>query len=539
MKRLLVTSALPYANGPLHLGHLLEFIQTDIYVRFRKLIGDDVLYVCASDAHGTPIEINATKQGITPQELVTKFHKQHKEDLDKFYIGLDNFYTTDSLVNRNHVERIFDKAQDKGYIVRRDIEQFYCETCQRFLPDRCIRGVCPKCGVEDQYGDVCEACGNVYEPTELLDAKCGECGSTPVIRTSKHYFFQLKLAEEVIVEWAGKAQLHKDTRLLIDSWRTKGLKDWDISRDSPYFGFEIPGETDKYFYVWVDAPVGYISATDHFLLENATSLDRYHQDLKDYWLNPHTDVELHHFIGKDIVYFHALFWPALLHVAGYRTPTAIHVHGFLTQDSHKLSKTRGTSTTITPSNFDLDPNYLRWYFASKLRNSLSDVDFDTKEFVTRVNAELVNNITNLVSRSISFLNKKLNSMLGVIPQDTRELQDEINRIVKHTTGAYRDLNFSVAVSYILAVSDIANNYMQQSAPWSMIKTDPKRARNDLTFVINCVKIVTVLLKPILPSFCEKVEHILGLGSLKWEDAVFDTQLRTVNQFEKLLDRLEL
>lgn len=537
MKRLLVTSALPYANGPLHLGHLLEFIQTDIYTRFRKLIGDDVLYVCASDAHGTPIEINATKQGILPQELVANYHQQHREDLEKFEIGLDGFYSTDSFINQKHVNNIFHKAREEGHIFCKDVEQFYCETCKRFLPDRLIRGECPRCHKDDQYGDVCEACGSVYEPTELINARCSECKSYPVLQSSKHYFFKLEHFEHFISEWSTKAHLHREVKLLVDNWLNKGLRDWDISRDYPYFGFVIPGEEDKYFYVWMDAPIGYIAATDQFLIESLESIDSYHEKLSDYWLNPDTDVELHHFIGKDIIYFHTLFWPALLRSAGYRNPTHVHVHGFLTMDAHKMSKTRGR--TITPREWSLPSDSLRWYFASKLKDSLNDVDLDTEDFKNRINAELVNDITNLVSRSISFLNKKLNSTLGTMTfAEHKHLLDVVEYMVQSTREEYLSLNFHKVTRNILAISEIANNYMQSSAPWERVKTDPEGARGDLTFVVNCVKIISILIKPVLPSYSKRIEGMLGVGELSWGDTKRTIENCKINQFERLLDRIE-
>jgi methionyl-tRNA synthetase len=515
---------------------MLEFIQTDIYARFRKLIGDEVVYVCASDAHGTPIEMNAAKRKISPQELVESFHKQHKEDLDRFEIGLDGFYSTDSQRNRNHVYNIYHTADHNGHIFRDLVEQFYCEKCGRFLPDRLIRGTCPHCGRDDQYGDACEACGSIYEPTELRNPRCGECGSSPTIRMSQHYFFELKHFEKFISQWANKAHLHREVKLLIDDWLNKGLRDWDISRDAPYFGFEIPGEEDKYFYVWMDAPIGYIAATEQFFADTMTSVESYHKNRNDYWFDPDTDVELHHFIGKDIIYFHTLFWPALLGAAGYRTPTDIHVHGFLTLGSHKMSKTRGRF--VTPRDWDLSPNYLRWYFASKLKDSLTDVDLNTDEFISRVNAELVNDITNLVSRSINFLNKKLNSTLGKLSAEHKHLLDAVDCIVRDTREDYTCLNFHKVTRNILAISELANNYMQSSAPWERVKTDPEGARGDLTFIINCVKTLCIIIKPVLPSYSKKIENMLGVGELTWSDIGLKLENCEINQFERLLDRIE-
>lgn len=533
MRKILVTSALPYANGDIHIGHLVEYIQTDIYVRFLKLAGQDVIYLCASDAHGTPIEINASKRGITPRQLVDEFHARHRDDFARFEIGFDEFYTTDSPENQGHSETIFFRAKEKGHIVSKEIEQFYCESCGRFLPDRYIKGTCPKCHAEDQYGDVCESCGATYRPTELSNAKCAICGAPPALRTSKHYFFRLKDFNEFLIEWTSEEdRLQPEVRAFVRTWIDQGLQDWDISRDGPYFGFRIPGEEDKYFYVWLDAPIGYIAATEHYC---ANRKDR---TAEEYWLDHSSDVEIHHFIGKDIAYFHTLFWPAMLRAADYRIPTAVHVHGFLTVDSRKMSKSRGTFITARLFADHLSSWYLRYYYATKLSNSIDDLDLSIEEFVNRTNAELVNNITNLVSRTIGFLNKRLDSRLGKIPEDARNLVGEVESLVSRATEDYNKLRFAAATRNILAISDIANNYVQQSAPWTTIKAEPERARDDLTFVVNCIKIVAILLKPILPSYCEKVEHILGLESLTWKDTAFDMENREVRQFEKLLDRLE-
>jgi len=529
----LVTSALPYANGDIHIGHLVEYIQTDIYVRFLRLIGKDVIYMCASDAHGTPIEINASKRGITPQELVQEFHRRHAEDFARFEVGFDEFYTTDSPENRRQCEAIYQLAREKGHIVTRDIEQSYCESCKRFLPDRYIRGTCPKCGTEDQYGDVCESCGATYQPTELLQPRCALCGATPTLRTSKHFFFQLKDFEPFLRQWTSEpGRLQDEVRAFVGTWMDQGLKDWDISRDGPYFGFKIPGEEDKFFYVWLDAPIGYIAATEHYCSSHPSC------DSAHYWTDAASDAEIHHFIGKDIAYFHTLFWPAVLRAASYRIPHAVHVHGFLTVDSRKMSKSRGTFITARQFADFLSPWYLRYYYSTKLSNGIDDLDLNIEEFVNRINAELVNNITNLISRTVGFLNKRLDSRLGSIPTEVGGLIDEIHALVGQVLEEYHGLRFNLATRHILAISDLANNYVQNAAPWALMKSDPEKARNDLTFAVNCIKIITILLKPILPSYCANVEKLLGAGELTWEDAGFDLENRTIGTFEKLLDRLE-
>jgi len=533
VKRILVTSALPYANGDIHIGHLVEYIQTDIYVRFLKLIGEHVLYVCASDAHGTPIEINASKKGISPRQLVEEYHQRHLADFSRFEVQFDEFYTTDSPENKKHSEHIYLKARERGHIVEREIDQYYCATCRRFLPDRFIKGACPKCGALDQYGDVCEVCGAAYRPTELKDARCAICGASPQMRSSRHFFLRLEDFADFLDHWTAEpGRLQPEIRGFVSNWIRQGLQDWDISRDGPYFGFKIPGESDKYFYVWLDAPIGYIAATEHYCSNSGRC------SVEEYWLFQSPDVEIHHFIGKDIAYFHTLFWPAMLTAAGYKTPDFIHVHGFLTVDSRKMSKSRGTFITAGLFADHVIPFYLRYYYATKLSNSIDDLDLSLDEFVNRTNAELVNNITNLISRTIGFLNKRLDSRLGQLRPETRELMDEVNSRVQRAGDAYQTLRFGQVTREILAISDLANNFVQQRAPWEAIKTDPDRARDDLTFVVNCIKIISVLLKPIVPSYCQKVEDLLEAGDLTWDQARFDMERVRVGRFEKLAERLD-
>jgi methionyl-tRNA synthetase len=533
LSKLIVTSALPYANGDIHIGHLVEYIQTDIFVRFQRLIGNNVLYVCASDAHGTPIEINAAKKGMTPQELVGEFHNRHQTDFNRFEVSFDEFYTTDSPENQKHCEIIYLRAKEKGHIDSRDIEQFYCERCGRFLPDRYIKGTCPKCSALDQYGDVCESCGATYRPTELHDAHCAICGAKPEMRSSLHLFFKLIDFTDFLREWTSEnGRLQDEVKGFVHTWIDQGLRDWDISRDGPYFGFRIPGEENKFFYVWLDAPIGYIGSTEHYC-EGKDDIS-----VEEYWIDHTSKTEIHHFIGKDIAYFHTLFWPAMLKAANYRIPTAVHVHGFLTVDSRKMSKSRGTFITARQFADQINPWFLRYFYAAKLGPTIDDIDLNLEEFVNRTNAELVNNITNLISRSVSFLNKRLDSRLGIVPQGCKGLIEDIMAHTDQCLHDYNVLKYSNVVRNILAISDIANNYVQQNEPWTTIKLDPEKARNDLTFAINCSKILAILLKPIVPSYSLKVEQILGLNDLKWEDLKFDLELRSINVFEKLVERLE-
>lgn len=533
MSKLIVTSALPYANGDIHIGHLVEYIQTDIFVRFQRLIGNNVLYVCASDAHGTPIEINAAKKGMTPQELVGEFHDRHQADFSRFEVSFDEFYTTDSPENQKHCEIIYLRAKEKGHIDSRDIEQFYCERCGRFLPDRYIKGTCPKCSALEQYGDVCESCGATYRPTELQDAHCAICGAKPEMRSSLHLFFKLIDFNDFLREWTSeRGHLQDEVKGFVHTWIDQGLRDWDISRDGPYFGFRIPGEENKFFYVWLDAPIGYIGATEHYCAGKDDV------SVEEYWIDHASKTEIHHFIGKDIAYFHTLFWPAMLKAANYRIPTAVHVHGFLTVDSRKMSKSRGTFITARQFADQINPWFLRYFYAAKLGPTIDDIDLNLEEFVNRTNAELVNNITNLISRSVSFLNKRLDSRLGIVPQGCEGLIKDVLAHADRCLHDYNALKYSNVVRNILAISDIANNYVQQNEPWATIKSDPEKARNDLTFAINCSKILAILLKPIVPSYSVKVEQILGLDNLRWEDIKFDLEQRSVNVFEKLVERLE-
>ncbi len=534
MQRVLVTSALPYANGDIHIGHLVEYIQTDIYVRYLRLIGCDVIYVCASDSHGTPIEINAGKRGISPKELVDIFHERHKEDFSAFDVSFDEFYTTDSPENLKHCRIIYLRAKQKGHIVTREIEQFYCEECGRFLPDRYIKGVCPKCKAPDQYGDVCESCGATYRPTDLDQALCALCGHKPSLRKSTHFFFKLVDFQDFLKRWTTEeGKLQHEVQSFVGTWIEQGLQDWDISRDGPYFGFQIPDEENKYFYVWLDAPIGYIAATEHYCS------DKPDRTVDEYWTQRDDNVRIHHFIGKDIAYFHTLFWPAMLEAAQYRLPHAVHVHGFLTVNGLKMSKSRGTFITARDFRSQLNPLYLRYYYATKLSNSIDDLDLNIEEFVNRTNAELVNNITNLISRTLGFLNKRLDSRLGTLPESFQQLEPQILRLVEQVREDYEKLRFGAVTRNILAISDIANNYIQQQAPWATAKDNPDQARNDLTLAVNCIKIITILLKPILPSYCAQVETILGTGDLRWSDISENIENRSIGTFEKLADRLEI
>jgi methionyl-tRNA synthetase len=531
VQQILITSALPYANGSIHLGHLVEYIQTDIYVRFLRLSGRDVIYMCADDTHGTPIELKARQNQISPEELIAFYHEEHQKDFADFQIRFDRFYSTNSPENRFHAETIFGRLRDRGHIVKRPVAQYYCEKDARFLPDRFIRGTCPNCGAKDQYGDVCEVCGTTYNPTDLADPRCAVCQSPPIIKESLHYFFTLSAYEPFLREWiATPGRLQPEVRRFIEQWLKEGLKDWDISRDGPYFGFKIPGEDDKYFYVWLDAPIGYIATTEKYCQESG-------RDFASYWLESKSLI--YHMIGKDIVYFHTLFWPALLHGAGYSLPDRVLVHGFLTVNGEKMSKSRGTFINARDYLTRLDPQYLRYYYATKLNGQLDDLDLNLEDFSTRVNAELINKIANLVSRVVPFINKNFEGRLGTLPTDAEPLVADIVARVPKVRELYEALDFSRAVQETVAISDLANKYFQDRVPWDLVKVDPIAAQQVCTFAVNACRTVITLLKPVLPKLASDVEKILRIPDQSLDDAGrFDLLDRQIGPFERLIERVD-
>jgi len=531
VEQILITSALPYANGSIHLGHLVEYIQTDILVRFLKLTGRDAVYMCADDTHGTPIEVKARQKGIRPEELIGIYHEEHQKDFSDFHINFDCFYTTNSPENRYHSELIFTRLRDQGHIAKRPVAQYYCEKDSRFLPDRYIKGACPNCSTPDQYGDVCEACGTAYTPTDLADPHCALCGTAPVMRESVHYFFTLSAYEPFLREWvATPGRLQPEIRRFIEHWFKEGLRDWDISRDGPYFGFKIPGEENKYFYVWLDAPIGYIATTQKFCEMTG-------RDFPSYWLD--SKAKIYHVIGKDIVYFHTLFWPAMLKGAGYSLPTRVLVHGFLTINGEKMSKSRGTFINARDFLNHLDPQYLRYYYAAKLSGQPDDLDLNLDDFATRVNAELINKIANLVSRVVPFVNRNFSGRLSELPAGYDTLIGEMLDRVPAVRENYEAVDFSRAVQEIVAISDIANKFFQDRAPWDLVKTDLPAAQRVCTLALNACRTVTALIKPVLPRFAADVERILRIPELGFNDAArFDLTNHEVGPFERLVERVD-
>jgi len=505
--RILVTSALIYANGPVHIGNMLENIQTDIYVRFLKLRGHDAFYCGADDTHGAPIEINAVKQGITPEQFIGQWWKEHVEDYNLYNIGYDSYYTTHSPENQQYTELIFKRLQDAGHIYTKEIDLTYCEHCKRYLPDRYVKGTCPKCGAKDQYGDVCEKCNATHSTTDLVDPYCSICGSKPIRKPSRHYFFRLNDFSEKLRAWlVGNRHLQPEIRNQILAWVDQGLQDWCISRDGPYFGFKIPGEDNKYFYVWLDAPIGYIASTAHYCRDKNFTAD-------DIWQKD--DSTIVHVIGKDIIYFHLLFWPAVLMGSGFHVPDNIVVHGFLNVNGEKMSKSRGTFLTAREFSELLDPELLRYYYAANLGHSMTDIDLDLKTLQDKVNNELVSNIANLVYRTLSFLDKNFDSTVTTILN--KELLSDVARKTEGVRDSYYDYNFREAVAKTLEISTIGNKYFQDNQPWELVKTDREKAQRVLTDCVNIVKTVAILIQPILPIFASRVEEQLNLSSLKWAD----------------------
>ena len=528
--KILVTSALPYANGPIHIGHLVEYLQTDIWVRFHKLCGNDCLYFCADDTHGTPIMISARAAGITPEKLIERVHSEHKADFDAFLVEFDNYYSTHSPENRHFSEQIFDSLNKGGHIVKRDIEQAYCENCKMFLPDRYIRGTCPVCKADDQYGDSCDKCGGTYQPVDLINPACATCQTQPSRRKSEHYFFKLADFEPQLKKLIADGYTQQSVANKLNEWFDTGLKDWDISRDGPYFGFRIPGEENKFFYVWLDAPVGYMASAKNYC-------DRNGLDFNDFWNGD--DCSVYHFIGKDIMYFHALFWPAMLMGSGFRPAKKLFVHGFLTVNGQKMSKSKGTFIKAQTYLKHLDPEYLRYYYASKLTSGVEDIDLSFEDFVNKTNSNLVGKFANLLSRSVPMLTKKFGGKTGRLDSPGRELLAKLSAAKQEIIDNYERLNYAAVVRTLVALADQANRYVEQNQPWVMIKQDPEKTRVVLTAVINAARILTIYLKPVLPLYARKVERILNIKPLSFSDVEKPLEDHQINEFERLVDRIDL
>ena len=530
-RSILVTSALPYANGSIHLGHLVEYIQTDIWVRFQKMRGHDCIYVCADDAHGTPIMLRAQQEGITPETLIARFAKEHQADFADFHIGFDNYHSTHSDENRVLSELIYRRNRDAGHIETRTITQAYDPQMEMFLPDRFIKGDCPRCGTADQYGDSCEACGATYSPTELKNAVSAVSGAKPVERDSLHYFFKLANFEAMLRKWTKAGHLQEEVSNKLHEWFADGLRAWDISRDAPYFGFEIPDASGKFFYVWLDAPIGYLASFKQYCERTGTDFDAY-------WKTD-SQAEVYHFIGKDIIYFHALFWPAMLTGANFRTPTAVFAHGFLTVNGQKMSKSRGTFIKARTYLDHLNPEYLRYYFAAKLGSGVDDLDLNLDDFTQRVNSDLVGKVVNIASRCAGFIMKESNGRLSEQLSETGLYQAFV-KAGDEIAGFYEAREYGRASREIMTLADIANQYIDEQKPWVLARQQGagRQVQAICSVGLNLFRVLMTYLKPVLPAMAEQVRSFLNLDSLNWDDIAEPLEAHRIEPFKPLMTRVE-
>ena len=541
-RKLLVTSALPYANGNIHLGHMVEHIQTDVWVRFQKMRGHECYYVCADDTHGTPVMLAAQKKGISPEDMIAQVREDHLADFTGFGIGYDNYYTTHSEENRELSSEIYKALKANGKIVSRTIEQLFDPEKQMFLPDRFVKGECPSCHAQDQYGDNCEVCGATYSPTELIKPFSAISGATPVLKESEHYFFRLGECEDYLKQWTagsttladGRVQAHLQPEALnkMNEWIEGGLQDWDISRDAPYFGFEIPDAPGKYFYVWLDAPIGYMAS-----FKNLAA--RLNIDFNEYF-KADSQTELYHFIGKDILYFHALFWPATLQFAGLRAPTAVFAHGFLTVDGQKMSKSRGTFITAK-SYLDegLNPEWMRYYIAAKLNNRIEDIDLNLNDFIARVNSDLVGKYINIASRAAGFVHKRFDGQLSDVASS--ELIQQLQAASASLAQSYEEREYAKALREVMALTDVVNEYVDANKPWELAKQEGQDARLQqvCSELINAFRILTVYLSPVLPKLSAAVAEFLNTPALVWADASNTLPAdHAINKYTHLMQRIE-
>lgn len=529
-RQILVTAGLPYANGDIHLGHMVEYLQTDIWCRFQRLRGNDCLYLCADDAHGTPIMLRAREEGIEPQELIDAMRTRHEADFADFQIHFDEYHTTHSPENKKLAQSIYLSLEKAGHIDTKVIEQAFDPEAQMFLPDRFIRGTCPRCKTPDQYGDSCESCSATYDSSELLDAVSVVSGATPITKESEHYFFKLANFQEMLEEWTAGEGMQIEVRNKLNEWFVGGLRDWDISRDAPYWGFEIPGKKDKFFYVWLDAPIGYMATSMKYCERTGKNFD-------DYW-NPESDVEVYHFIGKDIAYFHTLFWPAVLKGAGYRTPSAVYVHGFLTVNGVKMSKRRGTFINARTYLDHLNPEYLRYYYAAKLNNGLDDIDLNLEDFSQRINSDLVGKLVNIASRCAGILGKRFESTLSAeLPKP--ELFAEFAAASTEIAELYESRQFSKMVRLVMSLADKANQFIDEEKPWKLAKEEATlpRAQAVCTQGINLYRTLITYLAPVLPGLAEKSAELFGTP-ITWESVQTPLLGKAISEFKPLILRVD-
>ena len=540
MRQILVTSALPYANGQIHIGHLVEYIQTDIWVRFQRMRGHEVHYVGADDTHGTPIMLRAEKEGITPKELIANVWKEHKRDFDNFLVSFDNYYSTDSAENKILSEEIYIKLRDAGLIEKRAIEQAYDPVKEMFLPDRFIKGECPKCGAKDQYGDSCEKCGATYAPTDLKNPFSVVSGATPIRKVSDHYFFKLSdpRCEKFLRDWTQvKTPLQAEARNKMKEWvgepGESQLGDWDISRDAPYFGFEIPDAPGKYFYVWLDAPIGYYASFLNLCQQKGLDFNE--------WTKPDTTTEQYHFIGKDILYFHTLFWPATLHFSGYRTPTNVFVHGFLTVDGEKMSKSRGTFITAhSVIECGLNPEWLRYYFAAKLNASMEDLDLNLQDFTARVNSDLLGKYINIASRSAGFLVKRFGGIVDDAAM-SHPLLGQLADAKDEIADLYETREYAKALRRVMELADLVNGFVDSNKPWEIAK-DPSKEQELQTIcsiTLEAFRRLTLYLKPVVPNVAAGVEKFFNISPMSWEDVNKSlSSKQAINPYQHLMTRID-
>ena len=526
---LLVTAALPYANGEIHLGHLVEYLQADFWVRFQKMRGHQCLYFCADDTHGTPIMLSAQKQGISPKDLIESYRKKHLKDFTDFEIEFSHYSSTDSKDNQVLCESVFEKIQTNQKLLKKSIKQLYSLKDKMFLPDRFVKGTCPHCKAREQYGDSCEACSATYDSTELTEPVSTISGDTPIEKESEHLFFDLESFQKFLLKWV-PGHASKEVSNKMNEWLKSSLKPWNISRDQPYFGFKIPGYKGKYFYVWLDAPIGYIATTKEWC-------DQKGLDFKDYW-KADAPVEIYHFIGKDIIYFHALFWPALLKVSQFKTPTHLFVHGFLTINGEKMSKSKGTFIQARDYLNHLDPAYLRYYLACKMDSSMNDIDLKGNDFVDKVNSELVGKITNLISRSAQMLSRFFDGMLASLSEEGQNLCLEAQKKAEKIAGFYETRDFLKVQIEIRWIAEEANRYFDQKKPWQLVSKDKQKTQQILTDVINLFRIIAICLQPILPTYAKNVAFLFNEKTYKWSNLKNFLENKQMNPYQPLMVRMD-
>ncbi|MDT3337375.1 methionine--tRNA ligase [Shewanella sp. SP1S1-7] len=530
-RKILVTSALPYANGPIHLGHMLEYIQTDIWSRYQKLRGHECHYICADDAHGTPIMLKAQQLGIAPEDMIAQVNKEHQQDFADFNVAFDNYHSTHSEENRLMASDIYLKLRDNGYIKSKSISQLFDPEKSMYLPDRFVKGTCPKCKSPDQYGDNCDSCGATYSPTELINPKSAVSGATPVMKDTEHFFFDLPAFEGMLKEWTRSGALQVEMANKLDEWFEQGLQQWDITRDAPYFGFEIPDAPGKYFYVWLDAPIGYMGSFKNLCAK------RPELSFDEFWGKDST-AEVYHFIGKDIVYFHSLFWPAMLHGSGYRQPNSVYAHGYVTVNGAKMSKSKGTFIKARTYLDHLDPEYLRYYYAAKLSSRIDDLDLNLEDFAQRVNSDLVGKLVNLASRTAGFITKRFDGKLAKIADTT--LTEAFLAKQDVIADFYESREYGKAMREIMALADIANGFVADAAPWQMVKHDDQQeaAHQVCSNALNLFRILVTYLKPVLPRLAEDVEAFFQLP-LTWDALSQDLAGHEIAPFKAMMQRVEL